>query len=548
MFTSYEFIIFMLALFVFYYIIPKKWQWCLLLFASFAFYYTAGKWYPIFITITAITIYVTAEVIGWLDTRAEVSIKKVAGTQESPFGRKEKNNIQQIEIKELTREERKAQKNALKRKKKIILIICLLVNLGILAALKYSNFVIDNINRFIHESEKELSYTEWILPMGISFYTFQAIGYLLDVYWGKMKPQKNFFRFLLFISFFPQLIQGPISRYGDLCKTLYKEHKPDWKQIKFGLERICWGYFKKLVIADRIAVAVGVLSEESEYYTGAWVIVLMLFYAVQLYGDFTGGIDITIGIAQVLGIRMEENFIRPFFSKNIAEYWRRWHISMGTWFRDYVFYPCSISRPLKAITSFCKKHFGKQAARRVSVYISTVLVWLATGIWHGAAWSFVAWGLTNGVIILLSEELTPLYKKFHNQFPSIDKNQGYKVFQVFRTFCLLCCIRLFDNYGGVKITIKQFVHMFTKFWLHPISQQELLDLGLAAGDYLIVAVGVLLMFAVSFFGRKESVREQISRKPYTVKYAVYMVLILTVILFGKYGITYDARQFIYNQF
>lgn len=515
MFTSYEFILAMPALFVLYYIIPKKMQWCLLLIASLGFYYAAGRWYLPFIIITTVTVYVTALWLGRMDQKAENAAEK------------------------------KEYITAIGRKKKMILLLCLLVNLGILATLKYSNFAIDNVNRFMG---KEFSYTDWILPMGISFYTFQAIGYLLDVYWEKSKPQTNFFRFALFISFFPQLIQGPISRYQDLSKTLYEKHKLDWKQIRFGLERICWGYFKKLVIADRIGAAVGALSGEPEYYTGGWVAVLMLFYAVQLYADFTGGIDITIGIAQVFGIRIQENFIRPFFSKNISEYWRRWHISMGTWFRDYIFYPCSISRPLKAVISFSKKHFGRKVARRISVYISTMLVWLATGIWHGAAWSFVAWGLTNGVIILLSQEMAPLYKKFHNRFPSLDKKTWYRIFQIMRTFCLMSCIRLFDNYGGVRMTIKQFIHMFTEFKINQVSVKELLELGLTKADYLILAIGVLLMFAVSFFGRKESVREQISKKPYVVKYVMYVLLAVAVILFGRYGIAYDAQQFIYNQF
>lgn len=533
MFVSYEFIIFMMVLLVLYYLIPKKVQWILLLAANFLFYYSAGKFYPLFILTTAFTVYLAGIIMEKYDERLEEYSAK----------------IKSGEIEKTSREEKKLYKKKINNKKKRVMLLCLLLNLGILAVVKYTNFAVDNVNTILDMTgRKTLPYVDLIVPMGISFYTFQAVGYLLDVYWNKCKAQKNFFRFTLFVSFFPQLMQGPISRYGDLSKTLYQEHKFDWKQVRFGLERVLWGYFKKLVIADRISAAVAALMEEPDYYTGAFVFIGMLFYAVQLYADFTGGIDITIGIAQSLGIHLEENFIRPFFSKNIAEYWRRWHITMGTWFRDYIFYPCSLSRPVKAMTNFCKKHFGMAVARRVAIYISSILVWIATGIWHGAAWNFVAWGLANGVIILISEELTPLYQKFHEKFPKLTATWAYRAFQVIRTFLLMCCLRLFDRYGSARISIRQFIHMFTKFDIHSITRQELLDLGMSMQDYIIVLAGVIVMFLVSLAERNGSVREKISKQAYIIRYAVFVILLFSVILLGSYGVGYDAQQFIYNQF
>lgn len=533
MFTSYEFIIFILVLLVAYYLIPKKFQWILLLAANFLFYYSAGTFYPIFILVTSFTVYLAGWAMGKQDERLNDYLAK----------------IKSGEIEKPSREEKKAYKQAVNRKKKRVMLLCLFLNIGILAVVKYTNFAVENLNIVLDMAGKQsLPYVDLIVPMGISFYTFQAVGYLLDVYWNKCKPQNNFFRFTLFVSFFPQLIQGPISRYEDLSKTLYQQHDFDWKQVRFGLERVLWGYFKKLVIADRIGVALAMLTEDPEYYTGAFVALTMLFYAIQLYADFTGGIDITIGIAQSLGIRVEENFIRPYFSKNIAEYWRRWHITMGTWFRDYLFYPLSISRPMKGITKFCKKHFGMGMARRIPIYISTILLWLGTGIWHGAAWFYVTWGLANGVIILLSEEFAPLYKKFHKKFPKLTATWGYRAFQVIRTFCLMCCLRLFDNYRDVTVTAKQFLHLFTEFRLQAVTRQELIDLGLSQADYLIVIVGVLVMFMVSLAGRNGSVREKISNQSYIVRYAVYVILFFAVLLLGSYGVGFDTQQFIYNQF
>lgn len=532
MFISYKFILFFVLLIVLYYGLPKKYQWVLLLAANFVFYAAADIRYPVFLLITSFTVYGTALWIGHYNQMADDFRKGKNGSGEAP-----------------SRQERKAFRKRIGKKKKRVMLLCLFLNIGILAAVKYTNFAIDNVNALLDRAGGEgLSYVDFIVPMGISFYTFQAVGYLLDVYWDKCEIQKNFLRFTLFVSFFPQLVQGPISRYSSLAQTLYERHSFDWRRVRFGLERILYGYFKKLVIADRVSAGLSALAEDPGYYTGGFVFVGMIFYAVQLYADFTGGIDITIGIAEVLGIRVEENFIRPYFSKSIAEYWRRWHISMGTWFRDYMFYPCSISRPVKKIAGFCKKHFGMGAARRVSVYIATILVWLATGIWHGAQWHFVVWGLANGVIILVSEELAPLYQRFHQRFSGLGGSVFYRAFQVIRTFLLMSCLRLFDTYGSVRTTVRQFIHMFTQLGRHPVTKEELAGLGLSLTDYGILGAGVLVMFLVSMSGRDGSVREKIAGKPYIVRYAAFTALFFTVLLLGVYGQGYDVRQFIYNQF
>ena len=279
------------------------------------------------------------------------------------------------------------------------------MNLGILAVLKYTNFAIANVNGIaaLFTGRHSIARVNLVLPLGISFYTFQTMGYVIDVYRGKAEAEKNIFKMALFTSFFPQLIQGPISRFGELSQTLYAPHRFDFRTVWFGLERVLWGYFKKLVIADRIVVAVNAIVGQPDIYSGFYVFCGMLFYAAELYADFTGGIDITIGIAQMFGIQLAENFERPYFSKNIAEYWRRWHITMGTWFKDYLFYPLSASMPVLSMSTFCRKHFGAAAGRRIPVYFVTLVVWFATGIWHGASWNFVLWGVYFGIIIIIEK-------------------------------------------------------------------------------------------------------------------------------------------------
>lgn len=529
-FTSYSFIGFIFICIFLYYVIPKKYQSIVLLIASYIFYFCLDIIYPLYILITSYSTYFAAKMIEDLNDLQEKYIDKYR-------------NI-------LSKDERKEYKSKIKNYQKSWLIICIILNFGILAYTKYTNFFIENFNNLsaIFHINNEIQYKDIIIPLGISFYTFQSIGYLLDVYWKKCNAQQSFLKFCLFVSFFPQLGQGPISRYNDLSKTLYIEHEFNWLEVRFGLERILWGYFKKLVIADRIYIALNMITSDPDYYKGGFVFIGMIFYSIQLYADFTGGIDITIGIAQCFRIKIMENFQRPFFSKSIKEYWRRWHISMGTWFRDYLFYPLSISKPLKNLVTYTKKHFGINIAKRVSVYFTTLILWLVTGIWHGASWNFVIWGMLNGIVILISEECEPLYKKFHNRFPKLKNFWLYKLFQVMRTILLMSSLRIFDCYIDVKISIKMYFSIFTQFNLSALTKQEFLDMGLMQYDYIIVFLGVMLMIIVSMLSRNGSLREKISKKPYIVKFTIWFLLFFTVLMFGQYGIGYDATQFIYNQF
>ena len=449
---------------------------------------------------------------------------------------------------ELSKEEKKRYKEGRKRVRRRWLVGCLVLNMGILAVVKYANFFITNLNSLLTAGGgRGLSFLNLALPLGISFYTFQAVGYLVDVYRGTVKAEENFFQFTLFVSFFPQLIQGPISRFGELGETLYGPHDFDRKQVCFGLQRMLWGYFKKLVVADRILAAVMTIIGDVEIYQGAYAAVGMLFYTIQLYADFTGGIDVTIGLAQTLGISVRENFNRPYFSKSLKEYWRRWHISMCSWFRDYLFYPLSTSKAMQRFTKFTRKHLGDKVGRRLPVYVSSFVVWFSTGLWHGASWNFIVWGLLNYVVLMVSEELEPLYAGFHRRF-SVEGKFWYRLFQVGRTFVLICVLNIFDCYASLGETVKAIGSVFTVHNWKVLWDGSLLALGLTGLDYGILAGGCLMMLGVSLVQRGGSVREKISAKPYWVKFAVWYGLFLAVLLMGAYGVGYDASQFIYNRF
>ena len=528
-FASAGFLAFFAVLFVLYYAIPRRHQWKLLLAGSIFFYWFAGWYCLIYIGVTTVTTFLAARKICALQSEQDAWLK--------------------AHREELTKEERKERKAKDKAIRRRYFTACILLNFGILAVVKYTAFVLGNVNSLLSalHSAKQIGFTAIALPMGISFYTFQAMGYLIDVYWGKYPAQENLGKFALFVTFFPQLIQGPISRYADLAPTLYAEHDWNGREIGMGAERVLWGLAKKLIVADRLAIPLRALIAKPDTYTGVYVAAVIFLYALQLYADFTGGIDITIGAAQMLGVKLTENFERPFFSKNTAEYWRRWHITMGTWFRDYVFYPLSVSKWMLKLHQKSKAKLG-EGGKRVTVYLCTILLWLVTGIWHGASWNFAVWGLLNGVVILVSQELEPLYAKFHARFPTLKAKRGYQLFEVVRTFCLMSLIRVLDVYRDVPLTFRQVGTILTRLRLRHLWDGSFLQLGLTVSDWLVAACGVLAMLVCSLLGRKKSVRERLADRDPNLAWGLCVVLIALTLIFGVYGIGFDSTQFIYNQF
>ncbi len=529
LFTSYEFLGFLFLALTAYYIVPKKAQSAVLLGFSYLFYFLSDGRALVFLLVTTATVFFAAKKLGELHASQEACLKEHKA--------------------EFSREEKKAVKEEFLKKRRKWLLFGLLLNLGILAVCKYTNFAIANVNGLLHffGRTEEFSPISLLLPMGISFYTFQSLSYLIDVYRGKYPPQRSLSRYALFVSFFPQMIQGPISRYDELSATLYGPHSFDPAQLSSGLQRVLWGYFKKLVIADRLLPAVNLIIRTPEEYHGAYAFAGMLFYALELYADFTGGIDITIGIAEAMGIRVRENFIRPYFSKSVKEYWNRWHITMGQWFTDYIFYPVSVSGPMLKLSKWGRAHLGNVIGKRLTVWVSCLIVWFATGIWHGASWNFIVWGLGNCIILLVSQELEPFYRWFHSRV-NLEDRFGWKLFRILRTILLMSSLRMFDCYRDVPLTFRMFFSMFTAGNWKVLVDGSLLNLGLDPKDFLVLLGGLFLLITVSLLQRKRSVREQIRTLAYPARFALWFGLFLVVLVFGAYGVGFDASQFIYNQF
>lgn len=526
--TTYSFLGFALMLFVLYYLIPRKYQWVLLLAASYLFYAFSGVKYFGYILATTISSYLCAGKIA--------SIKK----HQDAFLKEHKDLFD--------REEKKAYKANMKKRQKRYLVLALLFNFGILAVIKYGNFLVANV-AVLAGIQHDGPFFRLALPLGISFYTFQTVGYLIDLYRGECSAEKNFFRYALFVSYFPQLIQGPISRFKPLSQELYAEHPFDSRQVAFGLQRMLYGYFKKMVIADRIMTGLSAIYGDPAAYNGAYVLVGIVFYMIDLYMDFSGGIDIVIGLSEALGITLPENFKRPYFATSLKDYWHRWHISLCNWFKDYLFYPISTSPALLAKAKKLKAAGHEAIARRITVYIGNLAVWLVTGIWHGASWNFIVWGLLNGIFLLIAQEMEPLYRRFYDRFPGLRDNAAWTFFRIARTFLFVGALCMFDYYGSVGTVGKVFVSMFTRFKLSVLYDGSLLELGLSNVDYMILLLSLLLVFFVSLFQEKGlAIRESIASLAFPVRFVLWYGLFLAVLLFGAYGIGYDAAAFIYNQF
>lgn len=519
-FTSVSFLLFAAVLLALYYLIPRKGQWLLLLAASYVFYLWAGTEYLVFILFTTLSTY-----------GATMLMDRNLGKQEKYLAENKAN---------LSREERKEYKAKVKKGNRVWMLLCIVLNFAILGVCKAC--LIEPFTTLAKGGT--LFFLTLGLPMGISFYMFQSMGYVVDVYRGTAKAERNPFKLALFVSFFPQLVQGPISKFGQVAPAMYAPHKFDGKQVSFGLQRMLWGFFKKLVIADRIAAAV--ITLRGPEYTGLSFLLLSIFYAIQIYGDFTGGIDVTIGLAQALGIKLPENFVRPYFSKNIAEYWRRWHISLGEWMKDYIFYPISVSQPMLKLSKSARKKLGN-FGKRLPVYVASIATWFVTGIWHGLSPNFILWGMLNCFFIVLSEELVPLYARFHGRF-HLKEKKWYGGFEMLRMFMLMNLIRIVDLFPDVGDYFRRIGSLFTTFNFSVLWNGTLMGLGLTALDYGILGGGIAVMFGVSLLQEKKgSVRELLWDKP-LLRYILVFGLLLMILLMGSYGIGYDAGNFIYNQF
>ena len=384
------------------------------------------------------------------------------------------------------------------------------------------------------------------LPIGISFYTFQTMSYVIDVYQKKYEAQKNIFKLALFTAFLPQLLQGPIGRYDRLAPQFFEGHDFDIKNVEFGMQRMAWGLAKKLILADRAYVAANTVFSCLNTYSGVHIVFALLLFSIYVYCDFAGGMDLVIGASEIFGIHLDENFRQPYFSKNLGEFWRRWHISLGTWMKDYIFYPFSISKHMLHFGKFAKKRFGKTTGRVLPICLANILIFFIVGVWHGASWKYILYGLYNGIIIALSNLLKPVYASMAKKCHINTSSRYWKVVSIIRTFIIVNIGWLFDACLTAELAFKAFTGIFRGFTFSVLANGSLLRLGLNMRDYKILIVGTVILFITSVMKEKGiNLREFVAQRPLVVRWALYIILIFATAPFGYVGST---TEFVYAQF
>ena len=385
LFNSIQFLLFFPAVLIVYFLLPKKIKHFWLLIASYYFYMCWNARYAALIFISTLITY------------AGGILLEKAGA--SDIG-----------------------EAAVARRKKCVVALSLISNLGILFFFKYFNFFLSSVAQCFGAAHIELNVPQFdiLLPVGISFYTFQALGYTLDVYRGEIRAEKDFFKYALFVSFFPQLVAGPIERSKNLLSQLSQPKKFDFDNFREGVLLMLWGYFLKLVIADRVAVFVDTVYGDCVSYPGMYLVVATMLFAIQIYCDFAGYSTIALGSAKILGIKLTDNFNAPYLASTVAGFWRRWHISLTSWFRDYLYFPLGGNR--------------KGKARK---YLNKLIVFLVSGLWHGASFSFVIWGGLNGIYQIAGEMFGPVSSRIRRALHIREESRGYRFLGMIRTFILV---------------------------------------------------------------------------------------------------------------
>ena len=377
--------------------------------------------------------------------------------------------------------------------KKLILVVTLVINLGILVVIKSE--LVKNI----------------IVPLGVSYYTFQVVSYLIDVYRNKYKPERNIAKYFLYTMYFPYLFIGPINRYDDISKTLFETDKKFNPQAAYnGILRIGWGFFKKLIISNRINVLISAITQNPTEYNGAFALFAMLLYSIQLYADFSGGIDIVLGFSKVLQINLKENFNTPYISQNIQEFWRRWHISLSSWFRDYVYIP-----------------LGGNRCSKLRNYFNTLVVFLLSGLWHGV--NYILWGLFHGIFLIIGK-----FIKVKNKYVNITV-----------TFLVVSFLWSFFIWPTAIQSLQMIGSVFTTFNYQELFA-NLLNLGLNLANYIVLIIAVILLIIYDL--KREKINSKIKNLSTERKLIIFAVLVWIVLIFGMYGIGFNASDFIYNKF
>lgn len=509
-----------------YQLAPGKHRWKVLLAFSWIFFYLVSGELLVYLILATLVTYYTGICLAWLGLEEQAQAARAGA-------------------------DRRRIKEQYRRRRRAALAMGIILLLSALVYLKYHDFFVRTVNMLpgaeafpLMLAEKDL-----ILPVGISFYTLQAIGYMADVYWGKTAPEKNPGKAALFLAFFPHIMEGPICRYSDTSGTLFAGKPLDPQNLSDGYMRIFWGLFKKKVVADRLAVPVAAVFDNYTQYSGVFIAVGAIAYTIQLYMEFSGCMDIVIGTGKLFGVCLPENFRQPFCANSAAEFWRRWHITLGTWFKTYIFYPVSMSGAVKRWNQFGRKHLGKYVTQTGVAAAALFPVWLCNGLWHGARWSYIFYGMYYFTLILAGEMIKPLRNGALRACRINEESAGWRFIRVAKTWVIIFTGELFFRADGLRAGIHMFRSMFRDFDLSRLWDGSLLDLGLAGSDIAAAAAGcVVVAIAGHFLERNKDAPKKLAALPVPVRWFAYYALILSVVIFAAYGDGYQAVDMIYAGF
>lgn len=456
-----------------------------------------------------------------------------------------------VAMKEVERPQRKEIKQRFLKKSRKVLAFAVVLHIGLLLVLKYTPFFATNVNSVFSllNIDIQVDVPKFIMPIGISFFTMQAVSYLVDVYHGVIKAEENIAKLALWMSFFPQMVEGPICRYKQTADSLWNSEQIRFDNLTLGLQRILYGVMKKIVVADRLNPMVKEVFCNYSEYEGGIVALAAIAYTVQLYMDFSGSMDAVIGTAQIFGIKMSENFKRPFFSSSISDFWARWHITLGAWFKDYIFYPVSMSKPMKKLTSNARKKIGNHYGPLLAGSVALFCVWLSNGLWHGSAWSYIFFGMYHFALILCGNLMSQPVKFIREKLHINPENTCYKGFQILRTTVLVVIGELFFRAYGLRNGLAMFKNMVTDFRFGSLNNELLDKMGMDTKDFIVVGVAVAIVFVVSILNEKGiNVREKLKTKNIALRWCVWYALILFIVIFGAYGYGYVPLDPIYADF
>jgi alginate O-acetyltransferase complex protein AlgI len=515
-FNSFSFLVFYPIVTVVYFIIPYRVRYLWLLAASYYFYMSWNPKYALLIAASTIITYFSGLLIG----RENNLYDKFSTQDTSPA-----ENISQRKKKQLKR---------CQNRKKLWLALSFISNLAILFFFKYFDFAINNLNAVLGKLGMELVQPTFdvLLPVGISFYTFQALSYSMDIYRGEIYVEKNLAKYALFVSYFPQMVAGPIERSKNLLIQLSTRHYFDYERMKLGLSIILWGLFLKIVVADRVAILVDQVYGDYTSYIGLQLVIATLFFGIQIYCDFASYSLIALGTAKVMGFNLTQNFKEPYFARSITEFWHRWHISLSTWFRDYLYIPLGGNR--------------KGNARK---YLNIMIVFLVSGLWHGASWNFVIWGFLHGAFQVIGQATKPIKANITDKLGIDRKKISYQLGQIFINYCMLNFAWIFFRAPDLATSLGIIQGIFAQWNPWIFIDGTLFELGLNQQNFVVAILSIFVLLCVSIISRiGYNPFNELNHQGIIFRWLIYFALIIAIIVFGIYGPGYSETQFIYFQF